>query len=749
MPPTAGEVLYVDDDAHALDTFGGTLSAEEAQELAVVLSAPQLALPGLLAFFAGTRVVALSGSRRLAALVRRWTLMPLAWGPLSRAASTPPHLSGDFAALGDAAMHRLTRGTHVADKDKDGSSDKAEPGRGSLLTRGAARVGAAADIAAAAAAPPHPAAAEEWRRGFHALMGPLAYVPVRPSERAHLGSPAGALLGHLLASPAAVLTPAAAIVAAAVHRAEGRDWDSPYVRLLAWVAHLAATFDAFCAEADALLCSSAAAGAPPAQVAVVPGELSVSPLAALRAGWGALRGVVDAALLPALAACAQSAVDAGQAGVAATYHAAIAAAIAGAPTACLLGLAPAADLGQLRAVIAGPRGAAPLRLTSAVGLAISLAGARPSGLAVFAPAALAAISAGYVLNNHWGGAVCALDSAIRVFQRIRPLLCAWMEALRADASPQPSVCDSVLSRAVECCGSLGWRPDDARAAAWLPYAGQREVARVVVGRSVSGEGRGDAHHLVTLAGRGPSMRCTIKGAFEVGSGDFLRVYAGDDALGVPVHECSMRTGMAADFVVPGRVATVHFHHGHGTGALAASWFSASFSSPVDDAALELLSRLAWSSVRERAEPALVAWRAAGKRARDAPALPPALSADAAPPAWFTKRALARCANDSGAACLWLLQHAADLVADTGEGRGCPDLGTYEAHSVSGALRIDLHLATVARADAASSGRTTGDDFRASLGGRLCRRRGVLGRHGLCDGRCQRLRRVTAAPRRQE
>lgn len=690
------EGYYYDDGGHALDGFGGVLSAGEAQELAVALSAPELALPGLLSFFAGPRVAALAASPRLAAVVRQWLLMPLAWGPSDRPPALPPHISGDFAALVDAALYAppVATAAPAAAAETPSDADSAAASSDSDSDEGGddeAREGAAAD-------PPSPAAAQ-WLRELRARLGPLASIPVRPEERAHLGSPGGALLGHLLAAPASILGPVEAIVAAAVRRAAGRDHDSPYARLLTFVAHLAAALDTFCAEADALLCERAAArddGAPP--------------LASLRAGWATLRSTVDSALLPALASCAAGAAGDRQVDLAASYHAAAAAALAGAPTARLLGLPLGADLGPLRAALCHGASPAPLlRLAPAIRLALTCAPAAspPAALLKFGPAALAFISAVPSTScTSWRGAVGALDSAVRLWQRTRLLLCAWLEALRSGASSEPAAFDAALSEAVDRCGGLGWEPEDVRAARWRPCGGVRELARVVLERPPGDEGRGDAYHLVKFAGGGTSMRCALTGAFEAGSDDFLRVYAGDDVLGVPVHEGSAAsTRLSADFVVPGRVAMVHFHHGHGAGRAAASWFSAVFSAPVDAAALEQLSALTWASLQDRA----------GGAASGGPMLPPAVLPDASPPAWLVERALASCANDAEAAGAWLLQHVASLDEAGVREVGSPsdahaEAGLYEASSPSGTLRVDLHLATVLSAGASSAG-VVGDNFR--------------------------------------
>ena len=483
-------------------------------------------------------------------------------------------------------------------------------------------------------------------------------------------------------------------MAAAVRRADGRDHDSPYARLLTFVAHLAAALDAFCAEADALLCERAAA----------------RPLASLRAGWAALRSTVDSVLLPALASCAAGAAGARQADLAASYHAALAAALACAPTARLLGLPLDADLGPLRDALRDDASSAPLlRLAPAIRHALCCAppASPPAALLEFGPAALAFISAVPSTScTSWRGAVGALDSAVRLWQRTRLLLCAWLEALRSGAARQPAAFDAALSEAVKRCGGLGWEPEDVRAARWRPCSGVRELARIVLARPLCDQGRGDAYHLVRFAGEGTSMRCALTGAFEAGSDDFLRVYAGDDVLGVPVHEGSAAsTRVSADFVVPGRVAMVHFHHGHGAGRAAASWFSAVFSAPVDAAALEQLSGLTWASLQDRA----------GGAASGGPVLPSAVLPDASPPAWLVERALASCANDAAAACAWLLQHVAGLDEAGVREVGSPsdahaEAGLYEASSPSGTLRVDLHLATVMSAGASGAG-VVGDNFR--------------------------------------
>lgn len=240
-------------------------------------SLAQTALPSLLSFFAGARVTALAASSGLALLLSKWLVMPLGFGAHAPAKhELPPHLSGEFASFGTAALLvRSIRGV-VPGRVRNSllrPTQAAPPRKGQRRPPAAARVAdesdSDSDDEATPEVPCRPAvnddadtvqlsdSAAAWERDFCTALGSLACVPVRPEERGRaLGSPAGVspvappppppaspcllriwhspqvLLRHLLEAPAIILSPVEAIVRAAVRRAAGSDWDSPYSRLL-------------------------------------------------------------------------------------------------------------------------------------------------------------------------------------------------------------------------------------------------------------------------------------------------------------------------------------------------------------------------------------------------------------------------------------------------------------------------------------------------------------------------------------
>lgn len=777
-----------DDDDRRLSAvlrdFDGALTPEEAQEIAIAIASPQSALPSLLAFFAGPRVAALVSSRSLSALLEAWLAMPLAWGR-APIAPCPPHVRGLFAdawddavELENAAKQRMRqrkwpgaaptkpkRRRRRADSESSGSEDEwaGESGDGGAREEGKKAAAGAADGVPPPAAdgtggvPDGTPDVRAWAEAAADALGPLAAVPVRPSEAGALGSQAGAFLEGLISgTPGALLGPADALVAAACSRAGGAPYDSPYALLLPVAASVVAFVDAAAAEADRILAAAAIAAAGSAPAAA--GHMSQQreqlegcgdPRTALRDGWLAFRSTVDVALLPALRACVRAAARAGRHGIAAAYAEYIALALGGAPTASLLGLPADADLSPLEDAAAAGGGS---KLMEAVGALLRrhAAAAPPqsdggssgldatvasAGYAPFLEACLLVTSrcSGQSENDHAPGGVksgsptlASMESALSrvrvsfMWQRHRQLIHAWLEALRCSdgggrgAGPTAAprrVFDEVLSRCVTRALRLPPHASAAAAAsgeegAWSLVPGVRHRARVVVASPSDAAALGDSFFRASIPGA-RTLSCFIHCSLPPGCS--LSVIAGVDALSrdcvTTLTKAYPLAGPAAAVTVPGDIVTFHLScKASSAGANADAFVRAEVFAPVDSAAAAALQASGWPGIWVRAAEALAL--ASSDRG-----LPDPPGEDEPPPGMRDiEHALSLCGNDPRAASAYIVHEKASAVSsavsaspgaampeslsdDTADASADAD-GKVGLYALTAAgLRFDLHLCT--------------------------------------------------------
>ena len=682
-PPASPSLYFVEEKKPALPQYD-TLTEEDAQALAALLTVPAVALAPLLRFFCGRRLPALL-SPQLCGLLEERMQVALAFGSPASVEPALPEPKG-------ASAQQPPEGwlSYYAAWTQCGAA-----GGGNRCAAG----GVGGSVGSSAA----------WLAAADAGLGACAQVPVRPVDARSLGSPAGALLAELLHAPAAVLAPLRTLLAGVAAECSGElggsgggRHESPWTPPALLLARITAR--ALAAAAEVLRALSRACAPPPGAHAALTMEVTAT--------WEA----ASATLLPYLrswAAAKTSRPQSGEAGLqlAARFHAHIALLLSAAPTSVLTGSSSAANS-------APPHGfGAYSEFIASTLLVLRWAPTSCIWRGSFAPTCLDdSKHPASFLESSYGrisGTVAFIPTAevVSAWHRHRGALLCWLDGLRssdssgaiaasdAAATPMgnsPTLAGESFSRVLcDAVNAAKLLPAPIAGVSWRPIAGAGDLATVVAeSPHPTPCVDGDAYYRLSIPG---ARNLILQGDAQASlpDGHVLRLCA-DPSFAAAVVTLSSSEEARDRALWPGD--TVYIHHSFRKRN--AGWgFRLTASAPVCVDTTARLVAGGWPAIFEAA---------AAFSPREALPPPPSPSELATLPplsAAAATKALAATANNERGAAAWLAAHWTSLSCSRGVNMG--DSLIRGIFASDGGLVLDLQLArlSISMTASGSSGST--------------------------------------------